>query len=87
MRIMGLLVTGCLLVVLTVPAMAAGGDRVFRFGVVLSMPTDDLQDAGQITELDDATGFQAGFEFGVTDRLGIEPVFTFASHESRNSWV
>jgi hypothetical protein len=37
------------------------------------MPTDDLVVGDQTTELDDAVGLYASFEFQVSDLIGIEP--------------
>ena len=72
------LVAFCLL---AFPAWAEKGDMQVRFGFSYSMPTNDLTDAGQTTDLDDAFGYQAGFEFMVTDLIGVEPAVGAANHE------
>ena len=58
---------------LAFPAWAEKGDMLVRFGFSYSMPTNDLVDAGQTTDLDDAFGYQAAFEYMVTDLIGVEP--------------
>jgi len=55
------------------PIAAEKGDKQLRFGVLYSMPTDDLVVGDQTTELDDAVGLYASFEFQVSDLIGIEP--------------
>ena len=59
------------------PAAAEKGDKQISFGILSSMPTDDLVDVlvtgTQTTELDSAIGAFADFEFHVTDLIGIEP--------------
>jgi outer membrane protein len=63
------------------PAWAEKGDMQVRFGVVWSLPSDDLTVGGQKTELDDAFGLQAGFEYLVRDAIGVEAVLTSTSHD------
>jgi outer membrane protein W len=72
------LVAFCLL---AFPAWAEKGDMQLRFGFSYSMPTNDLTDAGQTTELDDAFGYHASFEFMITDLIGVEPAVGAANHE------
>ena len=60
------------------PIAAEKGDKQIRFGVLYSMPTDDLvvddqPNGPRTTELDDAVGLHASFEFQVSDLIGIEP--------------
>jgi hypothetical protein len=57
-----------------------GGKRV-QFGIVYSSPTGDFVDEGETTELDSATGFQASFEYMLTDRVGVEPAIGFLDHD------
>ena len=57
-----------------------GGKRV-QFGVVYSSPTGDYVDEDETTELDSAVGFQASFEYMVTDLIGVEPAIGFLDHD------
>jgi len=56
------------------PASAERGDRRIRFGVLYSMPTGSgyLGEEGETTELDNAFGYQASFEYGITKLMGVE---------------
>ena len=69
------------------PVAAEKGDKHLRFGVLSSMPTDDLVADGalpgtlQTTELDSAFGFGASFEFHVSDLIGIEPGLSTFSYD------
>ncbi|MDH3308520.1 MAG: outer membrane beta-barrel protein [Acidimicrobiia bacterium] len=72
----GLIVSG-----LVAPVAAEKGDKQITFGVLYSMPTDDLVVGTQTTELDEALGFGASFEFQVTDRIGIEPGVSSFSYD------
>jgi outer membrane protein W len=63
------------------PVCAEKGDMLVRFGVLYSTPTDDLVDGDQTTELDAAFGFQASFEYLITDLMGIEPAITTGKHD------
>jgi hypothetical protein len=65
----------------TLPASAERGDKQVRFGILTSMPTGDFTDEGQTTELDSAFGFQAGFEYGLTDLMGLEAGLSSLSHD------
>lgn len=60
---------------------AEKGDKRLQFGVVYSSPTGDYVDEGEVTELDSASGFQASFEFLVTDRIGVEPGIGLLDHD------
>lgn len=60
---------------------AEKGDKQLRFGLLYSMPTDDYVDGFDVTELDASLGFQAAFEFRVTDRIGIEPGLQSVSYD------
>jgi hypothetical protein len=62
-------------------AWAAKGDQCVRFGVIQNQPTSDFSQGGQTTELDGAIGFEVGYEYGVTERMGIAPTFSSASHD------
>jgi outer membrane protein W len=64
------LVAFCLLVF---PAWAEKGDMQVGFGFSYSMPTDDLATGSQTADLDDAFGYQAAFEYMVTNLIGVEP--------------
>jgi outer membrane protein W len=66
---------------LVFPAWAEAGDMSVRFGVLYSAPTDDLVDGEQTTELDGSFGFQASFEYLITDLIGIEPAITTGNHD------
>jgi outer membrane protein W len=63
------------------PASAERGDKQVRFGVLTSMPTGDFSDEGQTTELDSAFGFQASFEYGITDLMGVEAGLSSLNHD------
>ncbi len=67
--------------VLASSAVAVAGDNQVRFDVLYSLPTGDLVDGGQTTELDEALGFEAAFEFRLSDRLGIEPALNYTSFD------
>lgn len=53
------------------PTWAGDGDMLVRFGVEFSSPTGDLSDGDQTTELDSATGFFVGFEWGLNDLMSL----------------
>jgi outer membrane protein W len=81
MRTRGI-VFACVLALLAVsPAAAEKGDMQFRFGLVYSSPTDDLVSGTQKTELDSALGVGVGFEYTLTDRMGIEPGLSSTSYD------
>jgi outer membrane protein W len=63
------------------PAWAETGDVQVRFGVVASMPTDDLTVGAQKTELDDAFGVRAGVEYRFRDSIGIAASVGSTSHD------
>lgn len=63
------------------PAAAESGDKQLRFGLLYSSPTDDFTDGDLKTELDSALGFLVGFEFHVTDMIGIEPTLSSTSFD------
>lgn len=63
------------------PAFAEAGSSQVRFGLVYSSPTDDLVDGMQTTELDGALGFQAGYEYMLTELIGIEPAVGYTSYD------
>jgi outer membrane protein W len=63
------------------PTSADTGDMQVRVGIVDSLPTDDYTEAGQKTELDSAVGFQASFEYMVTDQIGVEPAIALTNHD------
>ena len=77
--IVGLVVLCCS--ALSGPAFAETGDKLLRFGVLFSSPTDDFSEAGQTTEFDDSTGVLVAFEYWVTDRIGIEPSISTGSYD------
>ncbi len=54
------------------PALAEMGDMQVRFGVLYSIPMDESTEGVVTNEFDSTLGFQAGFEFGVTDLIGVE---------------
>jgi hypothetical protein len=60
---------------------AESGDKQLRFGLLYSSPTDDFTDGDVTTELDSALGFLVGFEFHVTDMIGIEPTLSSTSFD------
>jgi outer membrane protein W len=60
---------------------AEQGDMKIRFGVLYQIPTGDLVVEDQKTELDDALGFQAGFEYLLTDWIGVEPTMTYSKSD------
>jgi outer membrane protein W len=62
-------------------AWADKGDMRIQFGVQAVTPTDDLTVDDQTTELDEAFGFQAGFEYMVTNLIGVEPTIGLSSHD------
>jgi len=62
-------------------AWAEKGSYEVRFGVLYSTPTGDYTEEGQTTEMDSAFGFQASFEFGLTDLIGVEPGIAFLEHD------
>jgi outer membrane protein W len=62
-------------------AWAGKGDMRVRFGVLYSVPTDDLVDGAQTTELDSAFGFQASFEYLITDLIGVEPAISSVKYD------
>jgi len=62
-------------------AWAEKGDKRLQFGVIYSSPTGDYVDEGEVTELDSAYGFQASFEYMVTERFGVEPAVGFLDHD------
>ena len=63
------------------PVAAESGDKQLRFGLLYSSPMDDFSEAGFTTELDSALGFLVGFEFHVTDMIGIEPTLSSTSFD------
>ena len=63
------------------PLAAETGDKQLRFGLLYSSPTDDFTDGDLTTELDSALGFLVGFEFHVTDMIGIEPTLSSTSFD------
>jgi len=84
MRTKGLAVAGLVALFgsgLVCPVQAEKGDMQVRFGVVYSTPNDDRTDGAVKTELDDAFGIQAGFEYMVTDSIGVEPAVTSTNHD------
>ena len=66
---------------LAFPAWAEKGDMQVRFGFSYSMPTDDSAEGGVTTDLDDAFGYQASFEYMVTDLIGVEPAVGATNHD------
>jgi outer membrane protein W len=66
---------------IALPASAGDSEWKVRFGVLFNSPTGDLSESGQTTELDNATGFHVSGEFGVTERIGIEPGLGYAKHD------
>lgn len=84
MRTMGLVV-GALGVLLFAgpvsPALAEEHGMQARFGILYSIPTDDLGLDGQTTELDESLGFHASFEYLVTDLIGVEPAISLTNHD------
>jgi len=62
-------------------AWAEKGAKRVQFGLVYSSPTGDYVDEGEITELDSASGFQASFEYLVTERIGVEPALALLDHD------
>lgn len=63
------------------PAWAEAGDMRLRFGVLESFPSDELKEPGETIKLDDAVGFFVGFEYMVSDLIGVEPELSFANHD------
>jgi outer membrane protein W len=63
------------------PIAAEKGDKQLRFGVLYSAPTDDLVAGTLTTELDGALGFEVGFEFQVSDLIGIEPAVSSVAYD------
>ncbi len=63
------------------PIEAEDGDKVFRFGLVYSAPTDDLVLGTQTTELDPAGGVMASFEYEFTDLIGLEGGLGFVPYD------
>ena len=63
------------------PVAAESGDKQLRFGLLYSSPTDDFTEGDLTTELDSALGFLVGFEFHVTDMIGIEPTLSSTSFD------
>ena len=66
---------------LATPIAAEEGDKQIRFGMLYSMPTDDLVVGTQTTELDEALGFGASFECQFSDLLGIEGGVDFVGYD------
>jgi len=62
-------------------AWAEKGAKRVQFGFAYSSPTGDYVDGDETTELDSASGFQASFEYMVTERIGVEPAIGFFSHD------
>ena len=67
--------------VLTPPLRAEAGDMRFQFGVVYSMPTDNLSQTGETFEAQSAFGFQASFEYLFNSWIGLEPQIAIVSHD------
>jgi len=63
------------------PIAAEKGDKQIKFGVLYSMPSDDLAVGTQTTELDDALGFGASFECQFSDLMGIEGGVDFFAYD------
>ena len=82
-RNVALLAILCVVASLSVPALAGDpeGNRQFRFGALFSVPTDDLSLTGSTTELADAAGIHAGFEYRITTLVGVEPTVTWQQHD------
>ena len=66
---------------LSAPFQADEGDKRFRFGLLYSVPTDELDDPTDPAELDPSEGYHATFEFQVTDLIGLEPTLAGAFYE------
>lgn len=68
-------------------AWAEKGDMRIQFGIQAITPTDDLKEIdeltqeAQTTEIDEAVGFQAAFEYMVTNLIGVEPTIGFSTHD------
>lgn len=60
---------------------AADSAAKFRFGVQFNSPTGDYSVAGQSTELDDSTGFFAGFDVKLSERFSLEPGLDYAEYD------
>jgi outer membrane protein W len=52
-----------------------------RFGIVWNLPSDDLTVGSQKTELDDAWGVEAAFEYLFRDSIGVEGALASTSHD------
>ena len=64
---------------------AESGDKQLRIDLLYSSPMDDFSEAGFTTELDSALGFLVGFEFHVTDMIGVEPTLSSTSFDLTGS--
>jgi outer membrane protein W len=77
------------MLIAAIPAMADAGDKIIRFGVVYSSPTgeyteiyEDFLTYEEITlEADAAIGPYFGFEFMVTDLIGLDGTIFYTDHD------
>jgi outer membrane protein W len=78
-----------LVMVASLPALAAQGDKIIRFGAVHISPTGDLTEIydeppyleTDTLEVDSALGGFFGFETMVTDLIGIDGTLLYGSHD------
>ena len=94
MRKLGLVLALVVLVV-SIPAMADQGDKIIRFGIVYVSPGGDYTETfedelyfEQLTiEADGAIGPYVGFEFMVTDLIGIDATLLLTDHDVDGSML
>jgi outer membrane protein W len=78
-----------LVLVASIPAMAGQGDKIIRFGAAWSSPTGDFVDTFESVdyrevatlEADSAIGPFFGFEFMVSDLIGIDGTIIYTTHD------
>jgi outer membrane protein W len=84
-----------LVLVASIPALAAQGDMILRFGTAYVSPTGDYSESyeeGSYTgwykeEADAALGGFVGFEYMFTDLFGLDATLLYSNHDADYSWV
>ena len=94
MRKLGL-VLALVVLVAFIPVMADQGDKIIRFGVAYVSPGGELVETMEsefyfqrtTIEADGAIGPYVGFEFMVTDLIGIDATLLLTDHDVNSSYL
>jgi outer membrane protein W len=89
------LVLALVVMVAALPALAAQGDKIIRFGASYATPTGDwsmIEEGEGVTltgtlEADSAIGPFFGFEFMVSDLIGIDATISMTDHDIDSDFV